>query len=191
MPSKLKASPRYRALYSCVHGSDKLPAQSTGRTRRCSPIVATVATVDSLLVVAIHLLSMRGNRPVPIADDGAVHLPNNRTAPDQARRDSLGTPADVGRAFSFFGQYLHGVERMTKKSELPLTYAPSAKLRTPEAARHVGLAPATLCKLRCVGGGPRFTRLGRAIVYDLVDLEGWVASHGKRVSTAADPDVRP
>ena len=66
-------------------------------------------------------------------------------------------------------------------------FAGARKLRTPEAARFVGLAPSTLSKLRCVGGGPKFTRLGRAIVYTVDDLEAWVASHGKCSSTADDP----
>jgi hypothetical protein len=59
----------------------------------------------------------------------------------------------------------------------------SLKLRTPAAAEHLGLAPATLAKLRCVGGGPLFTKLGRAVVYTVDDLEQWVAAQGKRRST--------
>ena len=48
-------------------------------------------------------------------------------------------------------------------------------LRTPGAARFVGLAPATLEKLRLVGGGPRFFRLGaRAVGYDIRDLKVWL-----------------
>ena len=59
----------------------------------------------------------------------------------------------------------------------------SPKLRTPAAAKHLGLAPATLAKLRCVGGGPLFAKLGRAVVYTVADLETWVAAQGKRRST--------
>ena len=41
-------------------------------------------------------------------------------------------------------------------------------LRTPEAAPYVGLAPATLEKMRVTGDGPRFIRLGgKAIGYDM------------------------
>ena len=48
-------------------------------------------------------------------------------------------------------------------------------LRTPEAAPYIGLAPATLEKLRVTGGGPRFLRLGgRAIGYDRADLDTWL-----------------
>ena len=48
-------------------------------------------------------------------------------------------------------------------------------LRTPAAARRLGLKPATLEKLRMVGGGPRFIRLGvRAVGYDVRDLAAWI-----------------
>jgi predicted DNA-binding transcriptional regulator AlpA len=57
-------------------------------------------------------------------------------------------------------------------------------LRTPRAARFIGLAPATLEKLRLTGGGPRFFRLGiRAVGYDIRDLEAWL-EQCKRVSEA-------
>lgn len=71
------------------------------------------------------------------------------------------------------------------------SFVRARKLRTPEAAQDVGLAPATLAKLRCVGGGPSFTKLGRAVVYDLVDLDKWVAKQGKRRSTCDVPTTEP
>ncbi len=58
-------------------------------------------------------------------------------------------------------------------------------LRTTDAAQILGLAPATLTKLRCIGGGPAYTKLGRAVVYSRDDLERWVAERGKRLSSAA------
>lgn len=60
------------------------------------------------------------------------------------------------------------------------------RLRTPEAARYVGLAPATLNKYRCVGGGPVFGRLGRAVVYTVASLDAWCEAQGQRRSTS-DP----
>ena len=48
-------------------------------------------------------------------------------------------------------------------------------LRTPEAAAYVGLAPATLEKLRVTGRGPQFVRLGgRAVGYDRAELDRWI-----------------
>ncbi|MCP3994916.1 MAG: AlpA family phage regulatory protein [bacterium] len=48
-------------------------------------------------------------------------------------------------------------------------------LRTPSAAEYVGLSASTLEKKRLTGDGPRFVRLGgRAIGYDVRDLDAWL-----------------
>lgn len=48
-------------------------------------------------------------------------------------------------------------------------------LRTPEAARFVGLSPSTLEKLRRTGGGPKFIKLARrVVVYRVEDLRAWL-----------------
>lgn len=48
-------------------------------------------------------------------------------------------------------------------------------LRTRDAAEYLGLAASTLEKLRLADGGPRFIRLGgRAVGYDLRDLDAWL-----------------
>ena len=48
-------------------------------------------------------------------------------------------------------------------------------LRTPEAARYLGLSPATLERMRQEGTGPAFLRLGeRAVGYDLAALDEWL-----------------
>lgn len=73
-------------------------------------------------------------------------------------------------------------------SQLPVQAR--AKLRAPDAARFLGLAPATLAKLRCVGGGPVFAKFGRAVVYDRTDLEAWCDGKGKQRSTADVAVVR-
>jgi hypothetical protein len=60
---------------------------------------------------------------------------------------------------------------------------------TPEAAQYVALSPKTLEKLRCIGGGPEFVRLGgganggRMIRYDPNALDSWIA-RGRRRSTS-------
>lgn len=59
-------------------------------------------------------------------------------------------------------------------------------LRTPEAARYLGLAPATLNKYRSVGGGPPFIKYARVVVYRVADLTAWSTSHRVRRSTADD-----
>jgi predicted DNA-binding transcriptional regulator AlpA len=61
------------------------------------------------------------------------------------------------------------------------------RLRTPEAARYVGLAPATLIRKRCQGGGPVYTKLGRAVIYERAMLDRWIADHGTRRNTSDAP----
>ena len=58
-------------------------------------------------------------------------------------------------------------------------------LRTPEAARLLGLSGRTLEKHRTHGTGPRYRKLGGRVVYTLEDLEAW-ADLGLRGSTS-DP----
>ncbi len=58
-------------------------------------------------------------------------------------------------------------------------------VRTPDAAVHLGLSARTLEKHRCYGTGPAFHKLGRRIVYAIVDLDAW-AQNGRRNSTS-DP----
>jgi predicted DNA-binding transcriptional regulator AlpA len=62
-------------------------------------------------------------------------------------------------------------------------------LRTPAAAEYIGLAQSTLEKLRVVGRGPLFIRLGgRAIGYDVRDLDAWL--DGQRVHRAPSATSR-
>ena len=60
-------------------------------------------------------------------------------------------------------------------------------LRTPEAAEYIGLAVSTLEKMRLVGDGPEFVRLGgRAVGYDVRQLDGWIDAR----STSSTSDRR-
>jgi predicted DNA-binding transcriptional regulator AlpA len=47
-------------------------------------------------------------------------------------------------------------------------------LRTEEAAEFLGLSPGTLATWRVRGGGPRYRKLGRVVVYDPTDLRAWL-----------------
>lgn len=57
------------------------------------------------------------------------------------------------------------------------------RLRTREAAAYVGLSPSTLEKLRLTGTGPLYSKLGKVVVYDPIDLDAW-ADARKRTSTS-------
>lgn len=58
-------------------------------------------------------------------------------------------------------------------------------LRTPEAARYLGLSPRTLEKHRVYGTGPTYYKLGGRVVYAMDALNAW-AARGTRASTS-DP----
>lgn len=62
---------------------------------------------------------------------------------------------------------------------------PPRYLRTPEAARLLGLSGRTLEKHRTFGTGPRYRKLGGCVVYALDDLKAWV-DRGAKTSTS-DP----
>jgi predicted DNA-binding transcriptional regulator AlpA len=65
------------------------------------------------------------------------------------------------------------------------TGLPPRFLRTPEAARFVGLSIRTLEKHRIYGTGPRYSKLGGRVVYRVEDLQAWV-ERGAKASTS-DP----
>jgi excisionase family DNA binding protein len=54
-----------------------------------------------------------------------------------------------------------------------------------EAAELLCLGERTLERLRLVGGGPKFVRLGRSIRYRLADVEAWVAA--RVVGSTSEP----
>ena len=62
---------------------------------------------------------------------------------------------------------------------------PPRLLRTPEAARYLGLSGRTLEKHRTYGTGPAYLKLGGRVVYAIDDLNSW-AGQGLRHSTS-DP----
>ena len=49
-------------------------------------------------------------------------------------------------------------------------------LRTPEAARYLGVGQSTLERKRVDGTGPRFIRCGANVRYRAADIESWVSS---------------
>ena len=56
----------------------------------------------------------------------------------------------------------------------PAVAAPQARyLTNDEAAAFLRLSPRTLEKQRVIGGGPRFRKFGRRVMYAVADLEAW------------------
>ncbi len=61
-------------------------------------------------------------------------------------------------------------------------------LRTPAAARLLGMSSSFLCKARLRGDGPKFIRLGRrAVGYLESDLKEWLGVQ-RRQSTSEGPE---
>lgn len=59
-------------------------------------------------------------------------------------------------------------------------------LTNAEAAAWLKLSPRTLEKQRVIGGGPRFRKFGRRVLYALADLEAWSAE--RACDSTSDPN---
>jgi hypothetical protein len=66
-----------------------------------------------------------------------------------------------------------------------LTSSAAAYLNCEQAGAHLNLSPRTLEKFRTIGGGPRFRKLGRRIVYKVADLDAWAES--RACESTSDP----
>jgi hypothetical protein len=66
---------------------------------------------------------------------------------------------------------------MTLMPESDVNAAPAKRdlVTTTQAADHLGLAKATLTKLRCVGGGPPYYKVRHRVFYSLGELDDWLA----------------
>lgn len=64
---------------------------------------------------------------------------------------------------------------------------PQRYLRTPEAARFLGISGRTLEKHRTYGTGPTYRKIGGRVIYSVGDLQSW-ADRGAKSSTS-DPGV--
>ena len=64
---------------------------------------------------------------------------------------------------------------------------PAARyLSNDEAAAFLHLSPRTLEKQRVIGGGPKFRKFGRRVVYAIDDLESW--ANARSCDTTSDPN---
>jgi len=59
-------------------------------------------------------------------------------------------------------------------------------LNNAEAALFLRLSPRTLEKQRVIGGGPRFRKFGRRVMYALADLQAW--ADARSFETTFDPE---
>ena len=66
-----------------------------------------------------------------------------------------------------------------------------APINAAVAAALMGLAPSTLAKMRCLGGGPPFIKLGRKVVYRRDDLADWLSARCVRNTSEAALSLPP
>ena len=53
-------------------------------------------------------------------------------------------------------------------------------LRPREAASYIGISTSTLAKMRLRGDGPPYSKAGRAVVYDLDEIDEWLRVNARR-----------
>lgn len=66
------------------------------------------------------------------------------------------------------------------------TSQPPRYLTNDEAAEHLRLSPRTLEKQRVIGGGPRFRKFGRRVMYAVADLDAWADQ--RSFEATSDPE---
>ena len=70
----------------------------------------------------------------------------------------------------------------------PATFVaqPPRYLSNDEAADYLRLSPRTLEKQRVLGGGPKFRKFGRRVMYAVADLDAW--AEDRRFCSTSDPE---
>ena len=61
---------------------------------------------------------------------------------------------------------------------------------TRQAAAYVGMSPSTLNRMRVNGEGPPYGKLGRRVIYDRLDLDGWVTERKRRFTGESQTSER-
>jgi hypothetical protein len=63
---------------------------------------------------------------------------------------------------------------------------PQRYLTNDEAADYLRLSPRTLEKQRVIGGGPKFRKFGRRVMYAVSDLDAW--ADARSYEATSDPE---
>jgi len=63
---------------------------------------------------------------------------------------------------------------------------PQRYLTNDEAAEYLRLSPRTLEKRRVIGGGPKFRKFGRRVMYAVADLDTWADE--RSFEATSDPE---
>lgn len=70
----------------------------------------------------------------------------------------------------------------------PMAGLPPRFLRTPDAARFLGISIRTLEKHRTYGTGPIYRKIGGRVIYSVEDLQAWTALGARRSTTEERPN---
>tara|TARA_R100001143_G_scaffold44956_1_gene40263 strand:- start:1037 stop:1387 length:351 start_codon:yes stop_codon:yes gene_type:complete len=79
-----------------------------------------------------------------------------------------------------------GLERDSDQNRQPRPSDTPQYLNNDEAAAFLRLSPRTLEKQRVIGGGPRFRKFGRRVMYAQTDLQAW--ADARCFETTFDPE---
>jgi hypothetical protein len=127
---------------------------------------------------------------LPVAPHSDKAVPRTRQsdvepygAMETARMTEMTKP--LSRPFIGQSRQLHG-EPTDTGTQTHATPAPHMFLNNDEAAQFLNLSPRTLEKQRVIGGGPRFRKFGRRVLYAVSDLEVW--ANARSFETTSDPD---
>jgi predicted DNA-binding transcriptional regulator AlpA len=61
-------------------------------------------------------------------------------------------------------------------------------LRVQNAAAYLGLSKSNLDKMRCYGGGPKYFKVGRSVIYSTDALDAWLAMRSRDSTWSAGND---
>ncbi|MEO9827583.1 MAG: helix-turn-helix domain-containing protein [Paracoccaceae bacterium] len=53
-------------------------------------------------------------------------------------------------------------------------------MRTPDAARYLNVSSSLLEKMRVAGGGPTYSKVGRAVLYRMPALDAWLVKQERQ-----------
>jgi len=79
-------------------------------------------------------------------------------------------------------------QQLLKKLESELTVT-AEYLNTKDSAKYLGMSTQALEIWRCYGGGPKFTKLSKAVRYKKSDLDAFMASHSRNNTAEGGQNV--
>jgi len=95
---------------------------------------------------------------------------------ERVTRTMKHVPLWLLKTFAFYGFLLLSPMQNRRTKMQTMTHKPNTcvTLTVGQAATYLGLAVSTLNKWRCHGGGPVFIKMGRAVRYQIGDLDNYI-----------------